>query len=206
MERYFKNNDNIDVLIGNEKFKTTKTVLQKELVIKNNSSTVTVKNNSSGTLHARTINSFTPLGVTSQEEMSGLKMTTNYYRNGILDNTFSYNQGEDILAEITIQNTGKIGTYEELALTFMFPSGFEFLNERLTTGVNPFQGSDHVDIRDDRVYLYFSLQEGETKTFKFRFNAAYPGSYLLPAITCSAMYDHSITATLPGNIVTIKRD
>jgi len=88
----------------------------------------------------------------------------------------------------------------------MFPSGFEFLNERLTTGVNPFQGTDNVDIRDDRAYLYFSLKQGQSKTFKLRFNAAYSGTYLLPAITCSAMYDNSITATLPGNTITINRE
>lgn len=206
VERYFKEGNDIDVQIGKDNYKTTKTVLQKELAVKNNKSEVTVKNNTSGTLHVRTINSSTPLGVIAQGEMSGLKMTVNYYRNGIQDNAPNYKQGEDIVAEITIQNTGNIGLYEELALTFMFPSGFEFLNERLTTGVNPFQGTDNVDIRDDRAYLYFSLKQGQSKTFKLRFNAAYSGTYLLPAITCSAMYDNSITATLPSNTITISRE
>lgn len=204
--RYFKDGNGIDVQIGKENFKTAKTVIQKELAVKNNRSEVTVKNNSSGTLHVRTINSSTPLGVITESEMSGLKMTVNYYRDGKLNNQTDYRQGEDIVAEITIQNTGNIGLYEELALTFMFPSGFEFLNERLTTGENPFKGTDNVDIRDDRVYLYFSLQQGNSKTFKLRFNAAYPGTYLLPAITCAAMYDNSITATLPGNKITITRE
>ena len=206
VERYFKDGNGIDVQIGKDTYKTTKTVLQKELVVKNNKSEVTVKNNSSGTLHVRTINSSTPLGVITQSEISGLKMAVNYYRNGTRNNEPNYKQGEDIVAEITIQNTGNIGLYEELALTFMFPSGFEFLNERLTTGVNPFQGTDNVDIRDDRAYLYFSLKQGQSKTFKLRFNAAYSGTYLLPAITCSAMYDNSITATLPGNTITINRE
>lgn len=206
VERYFKEGNGIDVQIGKDNYKTTKTVLQKELAVQNNKSEVTVKNNTSGTLHVRTINRSTPLGVIAQGEMSGLKMTVNYYRNGIRDNAPNYKQGEDIVAEITIQNTGNIGLYEELALTFMFPSGFEFLNERLTTGVNPFQGTDNVDIRDDRAYLYFSLKQGQSKTFKLRFNAAYSGTYLLPAITCSAMYDNSITATLPGNTITISRE
>jgi len=206
VERYFKDGNGIDVQIGKEKVKTPKTVLQKELAVKNNKSEITVKNNTSGTLHVRTINSSTPLGVITQSEMAGLNMTVNYYRNGVRNNEPNYKQGEDIVAEITIQNTGNIGLYEELALTFMFPSGFEFLNERLTTGVNPFQGADNVDIRDDRAYLYFSLEQGKSKTFKLRFNAAYSGTYLLPAITCSAMYDNSITATLPGNTITISRD
>lgn len=93
-------------------------------------------------------------------------MTVNYYRNGTRNNELNYKQGEDVVAEITIQNTGNIGLYEELALTFMFPSGFEFLNERLTTGVNPFQGTDNVDIRDDRVYLYFSIETRPIENFQ----------------------------------------
>lgn len=206
VERYFKEGNGIDVQIDNDNYKTTKTVVQKELTVKNNKSEVTVKNNTSGTLHVRTINSSTPLGMITKGEMSGLKMTVNYYRNGIRNNGPNYKQGEDIVAEITIQNTGNIGIYEELALTFMFPSGFEFLNERLTAGVNPFKGTDNVDIRDDRAYLYFSLKQGQSKTFKLRFNAAYSGTYLLPAITCSAMYDNSITATLPSNMITINRE
>lgn len=98
--------------------------------------------------------------------MSGLKMTVNYYRNGTRNNEPNYKQGEDIVAEITIQNTGNIGLYEELALTFMFPSGFEFLNERLSTGVNPFQGTDNVDIRDDRQTCYFSLKQCQSENFQ----------------------------------------
>lgn len=204
--RYFKEGNGINVQIGKDNFKTTKTVLQKQLPVKSNQSEVTVKNNTAGTLHVRTLNSSIPLGVITKSETSGLKMIVNYYRNGKLNNQPEYKQGEDIVAEITIQNTGNIGLYEELALTYMFPSGFEFMNERLTTNMNPFKDADHADIRDDRVYLYFSLKQGDTKTFKLRFNAAYSGTYLLPAITCSAMYDNSITATLPGSTIKIARD
>jgi uncharacterized protein YfaS (alpha-2-macroglobulin family) len=117
-----------------------------------------------------------------------------------------FKQGEDVTFEITVQNTGSIGLYEELALSFLFPSGFEFYNQRLITGADPFPQADNADIRDDRVYLYFSLSQGKTKTFKLRFNAAYPGEYMLPAINCSAMYDNSITATLPGAAISITRE
>lgn len=56
VERYFKDGNGIDVQIGKDNYKTAKTVLQKVLAVKNNKSEVTVKNNSSGTLHVRTIN------------------------------------------------------------------------------------------------------------------------------------------------------
>ena len=137
--------------------------------------------------------------------MSGLKMQITYYSNNKRIDRPTYRQGEDITAEISVQNTGKIGQYDELALTCMFPSGFEFINERLISRINTFKGTENVDIRDDRIYLYFSLKQGETKKFTLRFNASYPGTYLLPAITCSAMYDDSITATLAGNRIIIEK-
>ena len=104
-----------------------------------------------------------------------------------------------------MENNGQMGRYEELALAYLFPSGFEYMNERLTSGADPFAEAEHADVRDDRVYVYFSLEQGQRKTFRLRFNAAYPGRYLLPAVNCSAMYDNSITATLPGREIEIRR-
>lgn len=205
VKRYFKEGNGIKVEIGKEKIQTEKTVILKPLTVKQQRSNVTVKNNTDGTLHVRTINSSVPLGVITQNEMSGLKMQITYYSNNKRIDRPTYRQGEDITAEISVQNTGKIGQYDELALTCMFPSGFEFINERLISGINPFKGTENVDIRDDRIYLYFSLKQGETKKFTLRFNASYPGTYLLPAITCSAMYDDSITATLAGNRIIIEK-
>ena len=89
--------------------------------------------------------------------------------------------------EITIKNTGVTGTYQELALSYLIPSGFEIINERLT-GNATMPGAGNTDIRDDRFYVYFSLEQNQAKTFKFRCNAAFRGEYMLPAINCSAMY------------------
>ena len=205
VKKYFASGNGIHAVINKETVNTSKTVIRYPLSVSNQKSVATVKNNTEGILHVRTVNSSIPLGVISQSEMSGMDMDIKYYRNKKPSTAFQFIQGEDISVEISIRNTGNIGLYEELAMTYMFPSGFEFYNERLTAGINPFPNTDNVDIRDDRVYLYFSLKQGETKKFTLRFNAAYPGIYLLPAVNCSAMYDNSITATLPGNTLTILR-
>jgi uncharacterized protein YfaS (alpha-2-macroglobulin family) len=66
--------------------------------------------------------------------------------------------------------------------------------------------SDHgnyQDIRDDRVYTYFNLKNGEVRTFKIVLTASYAGNYYLPAITCEAMYDHSIYARTSGQVVDV---
>ena len=206
VKKYFATGNGVNILVDNAPVTTTKTVVQRPVELKGGRAATTVKNNTSGILHARLVGSSIPPGVISRGESSGLKMTVAYTRDGRPVEGDQYRQGEDVSVEITVLNTGHVGAYEELALSYLFPSGFEFYNERLVNGVNPFPDADNADIRDDRVYLYFSLARGTTKKFKLRFNAAYPGAFLLPAITCSAMYDNSITATLPGTKITITRD
>ncbi|MDR2130522.1 MAG: alpha-2-macroglobulin [Odoribacteraceae bacterium] len=206
VKKYFASGNGIDVLIDKVPVTTAKTVVRRALEVKNGKVATTVKNNTSGILHVRAVSSSIPWGVISEGVSSGLKITATYYRDKQVVASHRYKQGEDITVEISVQNTGSVGMYEELALGYLFPSGFEFYNERLINGVNPFTDADNADIRDDRVYLYFSLDQGRTKKFKLRFNAAYSGTYLLPALTCSAMYDNSITATVPGTTVTIERD
>jgi alpha-2-macroglobulin len=63
---------------------------------------------------------------------------------------------------------------------------------------------DYQDIRDDRVYTYFDLDRGASKSFRIRFNAAYEGRYYMPGISCEAMYDNSISARTKGGWVEVK--
>ncbi len=51
---------------------------------------------------------------------------------------------------------------------------------------------DYQDIRDDRVYTYFNMNENETLTYYIQLNAAYLGKYFLPGTYCGAMYDNTI--------------
>ena len=59
------------------------------------------------------------------------------------------------------------------------------------------------DIRDDRVMTYFNIRENETLTYYIQLNATYPGKYYLPATTCEAMYDNSITASTGGRWIEV---
>ncbi|MCD4736601.1 MAG: alpha-2-macroglobulin [Bacteroidales bacterium] len=116
-------------------------------------------------------------------------------------------QGTDFKAEFTVHNPGIISDYKELALSTMFPSGWEIHNTRLYGG-----GETHIvdkptyqDIRDDRVNTFFDLQKNQSKTFVILLNASYLGEYTLPAIQCSAMYDNDIQARIPGKTVRVVR-
>ncbi|MFH0758468.1 MAG: MG2 domain-containing protein [Bacteroidota bacterium] len=116
-------------------------------------------------------------------------------------------QGSDFMAEVRLTHPGIRAGYKELALTQMFPSGWEIRNLRLDDmeSSRAKDQPDYQDIRDDRVYSYFGLDKGESKTLVILLNAAYLGEYYLPAVYCEAMYDNSIHATIAGKWVSVVR-
>ena len=59
------------------------------------------------------------------------------------------------------------------------------------------------DIRDDRIYTYFDLDQAKSKTFRVRMNASYLGRYYLPPIHVETMYDATLYARVPGQWVNV---
>ena len=113
-------------------------------------------------------------------------------------------QGTDFYVDVSLHNPGLLGDYKEMALTQLFPSGWEIRNVRLDNSEFLMRDKPrYQDIRDDRVYTYFDLRRNETKTFRVLLNATYLGRFYLPAIRCEAMYDHSIQAVAAGKWVEV---
>jgi uncharacterized protein YfaS (alpha-2-macroglobulin family) len=114
-------------------------------------------------------------------------------------------QGTDFVAKVTVKNTGQQGGYDQMALSQIFPSGWEILNTRLFNSEGAFKSSPakYMDIRDDRVYHYFDLKENETVTYYVQLNAAYPGRFYWPGVYCEAMYDNRISSRVNGRWVTV---
>jgi len=92
-----------------------------------------------------------------------------------------------------------------MILSQIFPSGWEIVNTRLNDGsaASGQSSFDYIDIRDDRVYTYYSLKPGERKTFVVQLSAAYRGRFYLPAFSCEAMYDAGISANTEGKWVEV---
>jgi len=112
-------------------------------------------------------------------------------------------QGSDIIAHIKVRNHSDF-TLENLALSHIVPSGWQIHNPRMSAGENDqLPAIDYQDIRDDRVYTYFSLNRGETKTFKTQINASFLGHYYLPGIHVEAMYDATKHARSKGKWVDV---
>jgi uncharacterized protein YfaS (alpha-2-macroglobulin family) len=114
-------------------------------------------------------------------------------------------QGTDFFAEVKVKNPGRMGYYEQMALTQIFPSGWEIINTRLNDNESILTSSPYTykDIRDDRVFTYFNLRENETVTYKVLLNASYLGRYYLSSVQCEAMYNNTISATTEGKWVQV---
>jgi hypothetical protein len=115
-----------------------------------------------------------------------------------------FEQGKDYVVEIKVQNTGTQGRYDEIALSHLLPSGFEIQNSRMNelSSINK-EDFEYQDIRDDRVYTYFDLKQGEVKQFNLVVNASFIGNYYLPMVLVEAMYDATINARVPGRWIEV---
>lgn len=142
------------------------------------------------------------------EKASGLKISISYLDDaGNLLDISKIKQGTDFSAEVTITHPGVYFSYTDLALSQIFPSGWEIINTRVQEAGSgmPESAFEYRDFRDDRVYTFFRLDQYQKKTFKIRLNAAYTGKYYLPAVNCEAMYEKNIQANSKGRWVEVVR-
>lgn len=177
--------------------------------VQNGANSITVSNKGNNTLYIRLITQGQPLSGDSLNIINNpslLVMKINFInQNGSALDVNKISQGTDFLAKVTITNPGKRGHYENIALNQIFPSGWEILNARMTGGEGEYKSSyfTYQDVRDDRVYTYFNLNEGETVTYYIQLNAAYLGRYFMPGTFAAAMYDNNIAAGANGKLVEV---
>ncbi|MEZ5043575.1 MAG: MG2 domain-containing protein [Saprospiraceae bacterium] len=168
---------------------------------------VMVKNEENSTLFARVILRGQPVAGLEDAAASNLKIAVQYKNtNGNAIDPSTLTQGSDFIAEVTITNPGSRGiSYEEMALNQIFPSGWEILNTRMDEVQNfkAISRPDYQDFRDDRVYTFFDIPEGKSRTFRVQLTAAYQGRFYLPAVSCEAMYDQTINARAEGRWVEV---
>jgi len=200
---------NVSLKTDNSESKKLKTNLSlaqhKFMPVQTGEGKIDVTNNSNGVVFARLITSGLPIAGNEVPQSSNLNMEVTYHlMNGVEIQPDRIEQGTDFYSEIKLTNPGTRSNYEQLSLSMIVPSGWEIRNTRMEEASAIESSSyDYQDIRDDRVYTFFSLTWGKTKTFKIAFNAAYIGKYYLPSFTCEAMYDNSIFARNSGKWVEV---
>ncbi|HEY5371221.1 MAG TPA: MG2 domain-containing protein [Hanamia sp.] len=187
-------------------------IAQLPLDLKQGSAKVSISNKGSNILYARIISEGQPLtgeDLHVNNDPSILDLNVSYLTRDLKPIDINrLIQGTDFVAKVTIKNPGRRGYYERMALTQIFPSGWEILNTRMQEGEGSFQSSpsEYQDIRDDRVYTYFGIGENKTLTYYVQLNAAYLGKYFLPGTYCAEMYDNSINAGVNGRWVEVVKE
>ncbi|MBN2763181.1 MAG: hypothetical protein JXR41_08840, partial [Bacteroidales bacterium] len=164
-----------------------------------------IENKGQGLLYARIVLSGIPQTGLEKAAENNLTMRITYRDiNGSSIDVSRLTQGTDFIAEVTVMNPSVLH-YKDMALTHIFPSGWEIRNTRLYDIKSPQEISTptYQDYRDDKVLTYFNLPRGKSKTFIVQLNAAYLGRFYLPGIFCEAMYDNSINAVREGQWVEV---
>jgi uncharacterized protein YfaS (alpha-2-macroglobulin family) len=181
-------------------------VFQTDLATRPANGNLSLTNNGDGVLYVNLVTKSKPLIDTSPDVFNGLRLEVSYTDLG--GNTIQVNelqQGTDFIAVVQVTNQSN-RTLTDLALTHIIPSGWEIFNERLFSANETTDNSyTYRDIRDDRVLTYFDLQRTQTKTFRVRLQAAYVGTFVLPAILCEAMYDTEVNGRLRSGSVRVMR-
>lgn len=169
---------------------------------------IRVENLGDGILYARIV--MTGIPVTGDQVTSNNKLNMTVTYKDMSGNTISVEdleQGTDFMAEVTVQNPSATLAYKDMALTQIFPSGWEIHNMRMDGSAAAFEKDKptYEDIRDDRVYTYFDVYKNKQKTFTFLLNASYVGKFYMPTVYCEAMYDHTINARRAGRWIEVRK-
>ncbi|MBI9063954.1 MAG: alpha-2-macroglobulin [Marinilabiliaceae bacterium] len=189
-----------------EKVKSQLPVFQTPLNTDELKGSLSLTNKSAGVIYARMVMEGIPTEDDRTAQASNLQLTVEYSdMNGNAIEVTKLQQGTDFMAIVTVKNPGTLGHQENLALTQIFPSGWEIRNTRLEDirSAHELDQPDYRDIRDDRVYSYFDLSTNKQKKLVVMLNAAYTGRYYLPAVSCEAMYNNTVSARQPGQWVEV---
>jgi uncharacterized protein YfaS (alpha-2-macroglobulin family) len=187
---------------------TSKAVLSLDMQLKGSAQKgkIKVRNAGKGLVYARIILQGIPAAGQEKADAKNMTITVNYTdtKGGKLD-VSRLQQGTDFIAEVTVGNPGLMGGYANLALSTIFPSGWEIHNTRMDgySGRVSMSDYDYIDYRDDRVYTFLNLPAKTSKTYRFLLNASYLGKFYLPAMLCEAMYDNTIYARTEGKWVEV---
>jgi len=204
-----ENETNTSVDIGGKTTSITGTDFINQVSIESpdKKASIKIENMGEAPVFARIIRMGIPLEGTEEEIKRNIDVTVLYtdMKGNPINDISGLKQGTNFKAIVQVVNPGLKGVYNELALTQIYPSGWEIINTRLDGSAATNDKVDYLDIRDDRTMHYFDLKPNESATFEVLLNAAYRGNYYLPSISVEAMYDNSIFANKPGKWVKVQK-
>lgn len=188
------------------KVNTEKTLANEDLDIRNGENQITINNERDNTLYVSIINSgVLPVGE-EKDLAKNLKVNVVYKgRDGSKIDPSTLSQGTNFVAEVSLTNTNAAAV-RNVALTEIFPSGWEIVNTRFTDFGDFAQNEvTYTDLRDDRANFYFDMKGNETKVLRILLNASYLGRYYLPGIQAEAMYDNDYRVRTQGQWIEVQQ-
>jgi len=121
----------------------------------------------------------------------------------------SHKLGDLVFVELTIKNT-RHERITNIALVDRFPAGWEVENPRLGRGVQATWVNaeeqwplDYMNVRDDRLEVFGSLDAGQEKTVVYTLRAVTAGKFTITPVEAEAMYDPRVWARDEGGTVVI---
>ena len=192
-----------------ENITSKKAIAQRNLPIKEGSNELIINNKNQNLVYVRVLSSGKLSLGEELVEQRGLSASVVYKDlHGNKINISNLKQGQDFIATINISNL-KSENINDVALTQLFPSGWEIVNTRFTDfGEATTSQARYTDIRDNEVNFYFDLpKKGNqgSKTFNIMLNASFLGTYYLPGIQAEAMYDNDYLVRSKGQWITIEK-
>ncbi|MCM4163951.1 MULTISPECIES: alpha-2-macroglobulin [unclassified Arenibacter] len=189
---------------NNTSINTNKTLANTELGIRTGTNSLNIKNTGENLLYVSIINNgILPVGEERELQRNLVANVAFKGRNGTKLDPSSIMQGTDFVAEVSLTNT-KAEVIENVALSQIFPSGWEIVNTRFTD-FGDFAENEvtYTDLRDDRANFYFDMKKNETKVFRVLLNASYLGRYYLPGIQAEAMYNNDYAVRTKGQWIEV---
>lgn len=186
------------------KIETPQALAIRDLEVDKETATIAIKNSKDNKVYVTlTQKGKLPVGEELASQKS-LTVSTQFLDGG--DNAMDVStlrQGSSFTAKIVVTNT-TANDIDNLALSQIFPSGWEIVNTSFTDLNTTTTGqADYIDIRDDRANFFFDLDAKKSVTFTVKLNASYLGTYYLPGSQAEAMYDDNYFARNKGRWIKV---
>jgi alpha-2-macroglobulin len=128
---------------------------------KNKKGKIEIKNNSKAPVFTNLVMTGIPEAGNEIAEQKSINLAISYTdtKGNIIDPA-KLPQGTDFIAEIKVTNDDYGQQLNNMALSFIIPSGWQVYNPRMTGNQFSVKTSkpQYMDIRDDRVYLFYSME------------------------------------------------
>jgi uncharacterized protein YfaS (alpha-2-macroglobulin family) len=172
---------------------------------------VVIDNKSDNPLFVTLFEEGVPIDNRIKTEQRGIELTRGYFSDdGHVVDVADRAQGEPFWVVYKVRSA-LTTAIDELALSSVFPAGWEIFNPRVTGDEPPewvrnlsLAWGEYMDVRDDRVNWFFDLAPNQVATFAVRINPTFKGDYVMPPVVCEPMYTPEYYARIAGARVKVR--